>query len=125
MAENIIYSDINPDDPFNQPLIENVEAVLASLTNIFSTNINERFFNLDISAKLEPLLFEPLIPDTANRIYSLINTAVSRFEPRAKIVGDRSFVVPDYDNNRYFCVFEFQIYGFLGTHQFKFNIARS
>ena len=33
-----VYSDINPDNPFDKSLVENAEAVLYALTNIFSTD---------------------------------------------------------------------------------------
>lgn len=123
--DKIIYSDINPDDPFNQPLLENVPSVLSSLTNIFSTDKNARLFNLDITANLERLLFEPMTTEIANVIYVSIIRAVERFEPRVHLIKERCVVVPDYDNNRYYCSLEFQVLGITTTHDFKFVLPRS
>lgn len=119
-----IYSDINPDNPFDKSLVENAEAVLYALTNIFSTDQDERLFNLDVTANLNDLLFEPISDDITSLIYARIVNAIQRFEPRVRLNNQNSWVIPNYDANEYIAYFEFTIIGLQGTYNQGFRLPK-
>lgn len=118
------YSDINPDNPFDKSLVENAEAVLYALTNIFSTDQDERLFNLDVTANLNDLLFEPISDDVTSLIYARVVNAIQRFEPRVRLNNQNSWVIPNYDANEYIAYFEFTIIGLQGTYNQGFRLPK-
>jgi phage baseplate assembly protein W len=119
-----IYSDINPDNPFDKSLVENAEAVLYALTNIFGTDQDERLFNLDVTANLNDLLFEPISDDITSLIYARVVNAILRFEPRVRLNNQNSWVIPNYDANEYIAYFEFTIIGLQGTYNQGFRLPK-
>ena len=119
-----IYSDINPDNPFDESLVENAEAVLYALTNIFGTDQDERLFNLDVTANLNDLLFEPISDDITSLIYARVVNAIQRFEPRVRLNNQNSWVIPNYDANEYIAYFEFTIIGLQGTYNQGFRLPK-
>lgn len=119
-----IYSDINPDNPFDKSLVENAEAVLHALTNIFGTDQDERLFNLDVTANLNDLLFEPISDDITSLIYARVVNAIQRFEPRVRLNNQNSWVIPNYDANEYIAYFEFTIIGLQGTYNQGFRLPK-
>ena len=119
-----VYSDINPDNPFDKSLVENAEAVLYALTNIFSTDQDERLFNLDVTANLNDLLFEPISDEITSLIYARVVNAIQRFEPRVRLNNQNSWVIPNYDANEYIAYFEFTIIGLQGTYNQGFRLPK-
>lgn len=119
-----IYSDINPDNPFDKSLVENAEAVLYALTNIFGTDQDERLFNLDVTANLNDLLFEPISDDITSLIYARVVNAIQWFEPRVRLNNQNSWVIPNYDANEYIAYFEFTIIGLQGTYNQGFRLPK-
>ena len=119
-----VYSDINPDNPFDKSLVENAEAVLYALTNIFSTDQDERLFNLDVTANLNDLLFEPISDEITSLIYARVVNAIQRFEPRVQLNNQNSWVIPNYDANEYIAYFEFTIIGLHGTYNQGFRLPK-
>lgn len=119
-----VYSDINPDNPFDKSLVENAEAVLCALTNIFSTDQDERLFNLDVTANLNDLLFEPISDEITSLIYARVVNAIQRFEPRVQLNNQNSWVIPNYDANEYIAYFEFTIIGLQGTYNQGFRLPK-
>lgn len=119
-----IYSDINPDNPFDKSLVENAKAVLYALTNIFGTDQDERLFNLDVTANLNDLLFEPISDDITSLIYARVVNAIQRFEPRVRLNNQNSWVIPNYDANEYIAYFEFTIIGLQGTYNQGFRLPK-
>lgn len=119
-----VYSDINPDNPFDKSLVENAEAVLYALTNIFSTDQDERLFNLDVTANLNDLLFEPISDEITSLIYARVVNAIQRFEPRVQLNNQNSWVIPNYDANEYIAYFEFTIIGLQGTYNQGFRLPK-
>lgn len=119
-----IYSDINSDNPFDKSLVENAEAVLYALTNIFGTDQDERLFNLDVTANLNDLLFEPISDDITSLIYARVVNAIQRFEPRVRLNNQNSWVIPNYDANEYIAYFEFTIIGLQGTYNQGFRLPK-
>lgn len=119
-----VYSDINPDNPFDKSLVENAESVLYALTNIFSTDQDERLFNLDVTANLNDLLFEPISDEITSLIYARVVNAIQRFEPRVQLNNQNSWVIPNYDANEYIAYFEFTIIGLQGTYNQGFRLPK-
>lgn len=119
-----VYSDINPDNPFDKSLVENAEAVLYALTNIFSTDQDERLFNLDVTANLNDLLFEPISDEITSLIYARVVNAIQRFEPRVQLNNQNSWVIPNYDANEYIAYFEFTIIGLQSTYNQGFRLPK-
>ena len=105
-----IYSDLNRKTPFAKTLDVDAEAIVSSIENILQTRLNERLFNLDITANIEGLLFEPLINTTATLIYDSIFRAISRFEPRVRLLNDSSVTV-NQNENGYDVFLSFEIIG--------------
>jgi phage baseplate assembly protein W len=66
---------------------ENVDAVKNSIRNIILTNRGERFFNYDFGCDVRTMLFENIEPSTESAIKSFIETAITNFEPRAKLIN--------------------------------------
>lgn len=119
-----VYSDINPDNPFDNSLVENAESVLYSLTNIFSTDQDERLFNLDVTANLNDLLFEPISDEITSLIYARVVDAIHRLEPRVQLNNQNSWVIPNYDANEYIAYFEFTILGLQGVYNQGFRLPK-
>ena len=109
-----IYSDLNRKTPFNKILREDADSVISAIENILQTKLNERLFNLDITADLENLLFEPLTFTTANRIYASILSSIGRHEPRVRILNNKSRVDVNSNEDGYDIYLVFTIKGFEG-----------
>ena len=87
-----IFSDFGVDlqaHPAKKDLIRltNEAAVKRSILNILLTNYHERFYQPYLGANLRQMLFEPATPDTLANIKQYILTAISKFEPRARITS--------------------------------------
>lgn len=67
--------------------LENTDAVKNSIRNIVLTNRGERLFNYDFGCDIRALLFENIEPSTESALKSLIETAITNFEPRAKLIN--------------------------------------
>jgi len=109
-----IYSDLNRKTPLAKTLNVDADAVVFSIENILKTRLNERLFNLDITANIEDLLFEPLTSTTATLIYDSIFRSLSRFEPRVRLLND-SRVTVNSNEDGYDVTLSFEIIGLDGT----------
>ena len=118
------YSDINPINSLQNPLLEGVDAVLEALTNIFSTDQDERLFNLNITANLKDLLFEPLTPNIASVVFSRITYAIERFEPRASVISNMSSVTVNTSEDGYDVNFAIKIRGYENAQNLRFILPR-
>lgn len=63
----------------------NEAAVKRSIRNILLTNRNERPFNPTFGSNISKLLFEPMLPSTADSLKQTISDSISEHEPRAKV----------------------------------------
>jgi len=95
-----IYSDL--DLMFlSQPVNGDVamkydeQAVIRSIRNLLSTNLNERLFQPNLGSTLAQLLFEPVSVLTANAIEDEIKRVLSNYEPRATIAQVIVSAAPD------------------------------
>jgi hypothetical protein len=71
------------------------QAVIRSIRNLLSTNLNERLFQPNLGSTLAQLLFEPVSVLTANAIEDEIKRVLSNYEPRATIAQVIVSAAPD------------------------------
>ena len=74
-------------------------AVKNSLLSIIKTNHYERLFNPEFGSNIHKLLFEPMNDLTVVRIKSVVEKALTAFEPRANVLNVN--VEAQEDKNRY------------------------
>lgn len=116
-----IYTDLNRKTPVAKTLNEDADAVVASIENILRTRQNERLFNLDITANMEDLLFEPLTRTNASLIYDSMFRAISRFEPRVRLLND-SRVSVNSNEDGYDVTLVFEIIGLDGNFMIQSSL---
>lgn len=99
-----IYSDflvnLNPH-PVSGILLRfaNEKAVTRSIRNLILTNKGERLYQPDVGSNIRSMLFEPMSEFSANALRKIIEDTITKYEPRAKIVGVQ--VIPYEELNRY------------------------
>ena len=64
----------------------NEESVKRSIKNILQTSRGERFFNPTFGSNIRALLFEKVSSVTESLLREYIETSISNFEPRAKLI---------------------------------------
>jgi len=87
--------------------VTDVLAIKRSIRNLVQLNTYEKPFHPEISGGIREMLFEPMSPLVAVVIARKIDDVITNFEPRARLVGVRSF--PDFDRNAYEVFVEFYI----------------
>ncbi len=87
-------------------VLENTDAVKNSIRNIVLTNRGERLFNNDFGCDIRALLFDNIEPSTESALKSLIETAITNFEPRAKLINTIVSGQPDLNAYTVSIVFE-------------------
>ena len=87
--------------------VTDVQAVKRSIRNLVQLNTYEKPFRPEISGGVREMLFELMSPVTAAILARKIEDVINNFEPRARLVGVRSF--PDFDRNAYEVSVEFYI----------------
>ena len=107
-----IYQDLDlnfTQHPVRHDLVPltDVDAIVASVRNLTSTNHYERPFHPEIGCNIRRLLFEPLSPFTAAGITRFIQETLDNFEPRVSV--KRILSEPDPDRNGYLVTLEFYI----------------
>jgi len=88
--QNTIYSDFLSSfgmHPNKKDLLRNTneESVKSSIRNILLTNRGERLFNSLIGSDINKILFENISPITESNLKTFIETAITNYEPRAKL----------------------------------------
>lgn len=99
-----IYSDFLADlvpHPVSKDVLRfvNEQAVIRSVKNIILTDKGERLYQPSLGSDIKRMLFEPMLPATAELISQYIQEAIQLHEPRAKVLD--LAVEPDYNNNLY------------------------
>tara|TARA_S200002703_G_C3799272_1_gene246949 strand:- start:148 stop:528 length:381 start_codon:yes stop_codon:yes gene_type:complete len=100
-AKNPVTNDVS--------IVQDADAIKASVRNIILTDAGERPFNPNLGSSLRGLLFEPLSPITSSAIESRIRNTLTVFEPRIEIL--RLNVVPDPDRNAFNVTLGFRMPG--------------
>lgn len=117
-----VYSDLNIFSPHSKPLIEDVESVVAAVSNILQTRRNSRLFNLEIESNIESLLFEPLTDTNASVIYDRIFRSISRFEPRVNLLNSSTVSVNNNEDG-YDVFLAFTVEGFEGEYSIESSLG--
>lgn len=91
VTKRVIYSDLytNLDiHPIRNTLLRktNVDAVKQSIRNLILTDRGERPFQPDLGGNIRASLFEPMTPQTFNRLQREIETLIDAYEPRAELL---------------------------------------
>jgi phage baseplate assembly protein W len=87
--------------------VTDVQAVKRSIRNLILMNTYEKPFHPEISSGVRDMLFELMTPVTAAILARQIENVIENFEPRARLVGVRTF--PNYDRNSYAVTIEFYV----------------
>lgn len=97
------YSDVNPNYGLDGKgeLLYSVDAINASIENIFGTFKRERLFIPEFGSDLPLLLFEPIDEITALKIQLETIDAINLWEPRVVVISSQASVVPIYEDNMY------------------------
>lgn len=109
-----LYSDVNQIDPFDVPTHVDEDAVQQALRNLLRTRKGERVFHPEYGLDIDHLLFELITDDIAFAIRKEIRDAITRWEPRVKIMAVN--VKDDRDNNTYRLALVYQIKGLEGRN---------
>ena len=87
--------------------VTDVQAVKRSIRNLVLMNTYEKPFHPEIASGVRDMLFELMTPVTAAVLARQIENVIENFEPRARLVGVRTF--PNYDRNSYAVTIEFYV----------------
>ena len=92
-----VYSDLNLNvgQVSNAPLIFDVSAINASISNIINTVPGERILLPEFGSRIIDFLQEPIIEETADLIRTHLILAIERWETRIQIDLRRSSVIPN------------------------------
>ena len=98
-------------NPLNSDLIalKNESAISRSIRNIVFTLPGEKFFNPNFGSKISKMLFENIDEIGASNIRDEIATSIVNYEPRVDLTN--VVVTPDYDNNSFDVLIQYQIIG--------------
>jgi phage baseplate assembly protein W len=107
-----IYSDLFTNFDVHPNLHDlvirkNEDAVKGSILNIINTNKYERPFNPDFGSNIRKALFEPIMPETQDKLQTEIQSAIENYEPRARILG--VVCTPYEDQNAYAVTITFYV----------------
>ncbi len=98
-------------NPLNSDLIalKNESSISRSIRNIVFTLPGEKFFNPNFGSKVTKMLFENVDEITASNVRDEIATSIVNYEPRVDLTN--VVVTPDYDNNSFDVLIQYQIIG--------------
>ena len=94
-------------------------AINESINEILETQIGSRFFNRNFGSRLRNLLFEPMSDLTARIILIEIQQVVEDFEPRVRVLFNRSSVKARFDEYIYEVTVGYQILESEDTGEFN------
>jgi phage baseplate assembly protein W len=87
-------------------LSTDIQAIIKSIKNIILTNHYEHPFDPDFGCNVKSLLFESINVFTASYIRKEIESAINKYEPRARLKNVDVTVTPD--QNKYAVKIEFE-----------------
>jgi phage baseplate assembly protein W len=107
-----VYSDFLNDltpHPVVKDIVRytNEASVNRSIRNLLLTNRGERLYQPDIGSDIQQLLFEPMIASTGDLIRKFVETTISTYESRAKVLDVR--VAAYEDQNAYAVTISYMI----------------
>jgi phage baseplate assembly protein W len=89
--------------------VKDKAAILQSISNLLLTNKGERPFQPNLGSNIKRVLFEPMDYASAGLIKTEIRDILKIYEPR--ILVERIYCEPDFDNNAYQVEVQFKIVG--------------
>lgn len=113
----MLYSDINGDNPYKNPLVEDINSVKQSIITIIQTRKQELLFLPEFGMDDDNFVFD-LIDDTgALLLFQNIVNNINIWDPRVTIDLQKSYVDVTPDNNAYIANIVFKIQGFNGEFE--------
>ena len=113
-----IYSDPNPEDPLNQPLLLDLAAVKQSFINILSIDKGEVLFASSIGGDWEKYLMREHTEETALVIYTELVETVENNDQRILILDSETIITHNYDTYKYEADIKSQVIG-MGEKAFE------
>ena len=98
------------------------DAVVRSLKNLVMTNFYEKPFHPEIGCNVQAMLFENIMPATADSIKQAIVETIDNYEPRVSL--DNIKVDPKPDENGYVVQMEFFIINQTTVRRLQFFLER-
>jgi phage baseplate assembly protein W len=89
--------------------LKNESAISRSIRNIVFTLPGEKFFNPNFGSRITKMLFENVDEISASNVRDEIATSIVNYEPRVDLTN--VVVTPDYDNNSFDVLIQYQIIG--------------
>ena len=114
MAATLSFKDININfkkHPVTNDLVvsRDASAIKQAIVNLLLTNKGERPFNPDYGSNIRKYLFEPLDYGTAAQVRLAVESCITEFEPRIRILSLE--VNPDHYNNAFTVEMSYEIIG--------------
>jgi phage baseplate assembly protein W len=98
-------------NPLNYDLIaiKNETSIARSIRNLVLTQPGERFFNQNISSRVNQSLFENIDNISASILKDEIENTIKNYEPRVDLINIE--INPNYDNNEFNVTIKYYIVG--------------
>jgi len=116
----MLYSDLNLSKTDKKTKVLDLEDILQSIKTIVFVRKRTRLFNRDFGSDIPALLFEPMDLITANLIKLETFGKIERFEPRVKMLFQKSILVPNYQTKVFSAILKGTIPG-LDNLSFQIN----
>ena len=122
-----VFIDVNLDFDIHPNtkqlnLLYGDDAVVRSLKNLVMTNHYERPFHPEIGCNVRAMLFENIMPSTAESIRRAIVECIDNFEPRVNLTDVRVDARPD--ENGYVATIEFFVINQTTARKLQFLLER-
>lgn len=115
------YSDINQYEPTEDPKVYELESIYQSIDNIIYTQKKQRLFLPEFGTDLMQYLFEPMTKLTVFSIKNEIIQAVSKWEPRVRLIRQLSNVKESEDFHSVDVFLVFEVVGIQGGEQYVYQ----
>ena len=113
-----LYGDLNQEDFTAHPVLEDVEAVYQSISNIFSTTPGERLFRPEFGVDLERQLFTPVTDLQAAILRNIVVGGLANNESRVSVNNSSTSIIPIPDEKMFDINMEYSV---VGIQDIKFN----
>lgn len=120
----MIYSDINNDTPFRNPLNLDIGSVMQSIRNIIRTRRTEVLFLPEFGFDEDGMIFEHITDVGAIVLFQEIVNSITFWDDRILLDLNNTNVTPDIDNNAYKVSIYFRIRGLDDTFTLVENVGR-
>lgn len=107
-----IYSDINKYNPKVRPRLTDLDAVFASVHNLFTTPPRQRLFRPE-GLIIEDLLFENMDDRAVLKVRNHVYNILMR-EPRIELLYNNITVIPNTDDQSFTIKLRFKVKGLEG-----------